>query len=417
MAAGDHFDELETRDPAAREAAQFAALRAQIVQLKAAAGGWADRLAEVDAEAVADRAALAGLPLTRKHELIELQKATPPFGGLNVVAPGMAGRVFTSPGPIFEMEARESDYGRMARGLFAAGFRTGELVHNCFAYHLTPGGWIMDWGARALGCAVVPAGVGNTEQQVQAIAHLKPAGWCGTPDYLKVLLDKAAELGLDCGSISKAMVSGGALFPSLRQEYAERGVAVLQCYATAELGLVAYETAGPDGPHPGMVVDEGVIVEIVRPGTADPVPEGEVGEVVVTTFNPAYPMIRLATGDLSAVLPEPSPCGRTNMRIKGWMGRADQTTKIKGMFVHPEQVAATVARHPQVAKARLVVDRKGEADRMTLRCEVTSSYEGLQDALAETLQSVCKLKGEVELLHPGELPNDGKVIEDARSYE
>ncbi len=421
MAAGDYFDTLETRAPEERVAAQFAALRGQVAQLKAAGGGWAERLGEVSPDDLDGPEDLAKLPLTRKHDLIALQKAAPPFGGLNAAAPGKAGRIFTSPGPIFELEARESDYGRMARALFAAGVRPGEVLHNCFAYHLTPGGWIMDWGARALGCAVVPAGIGNTEQQAAAIAHLRPSAWSGTPDYLKVILDKAAELGLDCGSIRTALVSGGALFPSLRQEYAERGIGVQQCYATAELGLVAYEThgqaGGPGDVNPGMVLDEGVILEIVRPGTADPVRPGEVGEVVVTNFNSAYPMIRLATGDLSAMLEGQSPCGRTNGRIKGWMGRADQTTKIKGMFVHPEQVAAVVARHPQVAKARLVVERKGEADRMRLVCETTSSYEGLADKLGETLQAVCKMKGEVQLVHPGELPNDGKVIEDARSYE
>ena len=417
MTANRHFDALETRAPEARSAAQLEALRAQVARLKASASGWAERLCEVEPSALTDLAGLSRLPVTRKHDLIALQKATPPFGGLNAAAPGEAGRVFVSPGPIFEMEARDSDYGRVARAFFAAGFRAGDLVHNCFAYHLTPGGWIMDWGARALGCAVVPAGIGNTEQQVEAIAHLRPQAWAGTPDYLKVLLDKGAELHLDLSSIAKAMVSGGALFPSLRLEYAERGVAVRQCYATAELGLVAYETDGPEGLCEGMVVDEGVILEIVRPGTGDPVAEGEVGEVVVTSFNPVYPMLRLATGDLSAVLPGQSSCGRTNLRIKGWMGRADQTAKIKGMFVHPEQVAAVVARHPQVAKARLVVDRHGEADRMTLVCEVTTSYEGLPEKLGETLQSVCKLRGEVSLVHPGELPNDGKVIEDARSYD
>ncbi len=417
MATDEHFDSLETRNDEQRETALFEALREQVARLKRSAGGWAERLAEIEPAALTGRTSLAALPVTRKHDLIALQKAAPPFGGLNAAAPGEAGRLFTSPGPIFEMEARESDYGRMARALFAAGLRPGEVVHNCFAYHLTPGGWILDWGARALGCAVVPAGVGNTEQQVQAIAHLRPQGWAGTPDYLKVLLDAGAELGLDLGSITKALVSGGALFPSLRADYAARGVRVQQCYATAELGLVAYETAGPDGPHEGMVVDEGVIVEIVRPGTGDPVPDGEVGEVVVTNFNPAYPMLRLATGDLSAVLPGASPCGRTNQRIRGWMGRADQTTKIKGMFVHPEQVAAVIERHPQVARGRLVVERRGESDHMRLLCEVSTSYEGLAERLVESLQAVCKLKGEVALVHPGELPNDGKVIEDARSYE
>lgn len=408
-----YFDSLETRDPGAREAAQMEALRAQIRHAKAAAPAYGELLAQVDAEALTDRVALAGLPVTRKSDLIARQQSAPPLGGLNAIATGSAGRLFSSPGPIFEIEGRESDYARTARALFAAGFRPGEIVHNCFAYHLTPGGWIMDAGARALGCAVIPAGVGNSEQQAQTIAQLRPQGYCGTPDFLKVLLDKGAELGLDLGSLKKALVSGGALFPSLRAEYAERGVAVLQCYATAELGLIAYETEAMEG----MVVDEGVILEIVRPGTGDPVPDGEVGEVVVTTFNPVYPLIRFATGDLSAVMPGASPCGRTNRRIKGWMGRADQSTKVKGMFVRPEQIAAVVARHPQVIRARMVVARKGESDTMRLRCEVESSHEHLAEKIAETLQALCKVKGEVELLHRGELPNDGMVIEDARSYD
>ncbi len=414
---GDHFDDLETRDPEAREAALMAALPERIAHAKEAAPAFARILKDVDAAAITNRAALSQLPVTRKSELMAGQSEAPPLGGFAAVAPGMAARLFASPGPAFELETARPDYWRSARALFAAGFRKGEVVHNCFSYHLSPGGWILDAGLRALGCAVVPGGTGNSEAQAQAIAHIRPAGYTGTPDFLKVVLDKGAELGLDCSSITKAAVSGGALFPSLRQEYQARGVAVPQSYATADLGVIAYESAADQG----MIVDEHLIVEIVRPGTDDPVPEGEVGEVVVTTFNPDYPLIRFATGDLSAFLPGSSPCGRTNQRLKGWMGRADQTTKVKGMFVHPGQVAQVVKRHPEVVRARLVVARDGEADVMTLRCELAegagAGNEALAGAIAETLQAVCKLKGQVALEAPGSLPNDGKVIEDARDYE
>jgi phenylacetate-CoA ligase len=409
----DHFDELETRDPAAREAALMAALPGQIAHAKATAPAVAKILNDVDPAAVTGRAALAALPVTRKSDLIAGQSEAPPLGGFAAVAPGAAARLFASPGPIFELETSRPDYWRTARALYAAGFRAGDVVHNCFSYHLSPGGWMLDAGLRALGCAVVPGGVGNSEAQAQAIAHIRPVGYAGTPDFLKVLLDAGAELGLDCTSITKGAVSGGALFPSLRQEYQARGVAVLQCYATADLGLIAYES----GPDQGMIVDEQLIVEIVRPGTGDPVSEGEVGEVVVTTLNPDSPLIRFATGDLSAALPGQSPCGRTNSRLKGWMGRADQTTKVKGMFVHPGQIAEVVKRHPEVAKARLVVARAGETDAMTLRCEVAGGGDdALAGAIAATLQAVCKLKGAVALEAPGALPNDGKVIEDARDY-
>ncbi|MEX2630270.1 MAG: AMP-binding protein [Tistlia sp.] len=411
-AAGEHFDDLETRAPEVREAELLERLRGQLARAKATEG-YRERLSGLEPGDLRNRADLARLPVTRKAELIRLQGERPPFGGFNAVAPGAAGRIFVSPGPIYELEGRESDYGRVARALFAAGFRAGEVVHNCFAYHLTPGGWIMDAGARALGCAVVPAGVGNSEQQVEAIAHLRPDGYAGTPDFLKVLLDKAAELGRDCGSLRKALVSGGALFPSLRAEYAERGVAVRQCYATAELGLVAYESEAMEG----QIVDEGCLLEIVRPGTGEPVAEGEVGEVVVTTFNEAYPLIRLATGDLSAILPGTSPCGRTNLRIKGWLGRADQTAKVKGQFVHPEQIAETVRRFPAVVKARLVVERAGEQDRMTLQVETSGAEPALGAQLADALQAATRLKGDVELLAPGSLPNDGKVVDDRRKYD
>jgi phenylacetate-CoA ligase len=409
----DHFDELETRDPAAREAALMAALPGQIAHAKATAPAVARILEDVDPAAVTGRAALAALPVTRKSDLIAGQSEAPPLGGFAAVAPGAAARLFASPGPIYELETSRPDYWRTARALYAAGFRAGDVVHNCFSYHLSPGGWMLDAGLRALGCAVVPGGVGNSEAQAQAIAHIRPVGYAGTPDFLKVLLDAGAKLGLDCTSITKGAVSGGALFPSLRQEYRTRGVAVLQCYATADLGLIAYES----GPDQGMIVDEQLIVEIVRPGTGDPVSEGEVGEVVVTTLNPDSPLIRFATGDLSAALPGQSPCGRTNSRLKGWMGRADQTTKVKGMFVHPGQIAEVVKRHPEVAKARLVVARAGENDAMTLRCEVAGGGDdALAGAIAATLQAVCKLKGAVALEAPGALPNDGKVIEDARDY-
>ena len=408
----DYFDELETRSPEVREAALLAALAGQLAHAKAAAPAYAKILAEVDPAAVTDRAALASLPVTRKTDLMALQAASPPFGGLAAQS-AAATRLFASPGPIYEFETARPGFWRLERALFAAGFRAGDIVHNCFAYHLTPGGWMMDGALRSLGCSVVPGGVGNTEQQVQAIAHLRPGGYSGTPDFLKVLLDKGAELGLDCSSITRALVSGGALFPALRQAYAERGVAVLQCYATADLGLIAYESEAREG----MILDEGIIVEILRPGTGDPLPEGEVGEVVVTTLNPDYPLIRFATGDLSALLPGHSPCGRTAPRIKGWMGRADQATKVKGMFVQPAQVAAVLKRHGEIARARLVVTRAGDSDVMTLRCEVKNDGEGLANAIAASLQDACKLKGAVELVAQGSLPNDGKVIDDQRSYD
>jgi phenylacetate-CoA ligase len=420
MTSGDHFDDLETRGPATRETALMAALPGQVAHAQATAPALAEILAGVDPLAVTDRAALADLPVTTKADLMARQAAVPPFGGLAAVGIGDLQRLFASPGPIYEFETARADYWRGARALHAAGFRAGEVVHNSFSYHLTPGGWMLDSALRALGCVVVPAGVGNTEAQVQAIAQFRPAGYTGTPDFLKVLLDAGAEQGADCSSITKALVSGGALFPSLREEYRGRGVAVLQCYATADLGVIAYESGAYESTaDQGMILDEHLIVEIVRPGTGDPLPEGEVGEVVVTTLNPDYPLIRFATGDLSAMLPGQSPCGRTNGRLKGWLGRADQTTKIKGMFVHPGQIAQVVKRHPEVVRARLVVGRDGEADTMTLRCEVAggeAARETLAGAIAESLQAFCKLKGEVVLEDPGTLPNDGKVIDDTRDY-
>jgi phenylacetate-CoA ligase len=407
------FDAAETRSPKEREAAQEQALLRQLVHAKEKSLFYAEGLRHIDPDDLSGLHDLRLLPVTRKSELIESQATTPPFGGLATVEAGDAQRLFTSPGPIYEFDMARQDYWRSARALFAAGFRAGEIVHNAFSYHLTPGGWILDDGARALGCTVIPAGTGNTEQQVAAIAHYRPQGFTGTPDYLKVLLDKAEELGHSAGSITKALVSGGALFPSLRQAYRDRGVSVLQCYVTADLGLVAYESNAIEG----MIIDEGVLLEIVRPGTGDPVPDGEVGEVVVTSLNPDYPLIRFATGDLSAIMPGISPCGRTNRRIKGWMGRADQTTKVKVMFVHPGQIADVLKRHPEITKARLVVTRDGESDSMTLRCEAAAGGDPLVGALIESLKDCCKLRGDVELVEPGSLPNDGKVIDDRRDYE
>ena len=408
----DYYDDLETRSADAREAALMAALPAQIGHAKAKAPGYAEILAEVDPAAVISRAALAQLPVTRKSDLLRRQSPASPFGGLATLPVTAAARLFASPGPIYEFETARQGFWRLERALFAAGFRAGDIVHNCFAYHLTPGGWMMDGAARSLGCAVIAGGIGNSEQQVQAIAHFRPTGYTGTPDFLKVLLDKAVELGADCSSITRALVSGGALFPALRQGYAERGVAVLQCYATADLGLIAYESEAREG----MILDEEIIVEILRPGTGDPLPEGEVGEVAVTTLNPDYPLIRFATGDLSALMPGSSPCGRTGPRIRGWLGRADQTTKVKGMFVQPAQVAAVLKRHGEIARARLVVTREGDSDVMTLKCEVAGGGAGLTAAVADSLQAICKLKGAVELVALGSLPNDGKMIDDQRSY-
>ena len=405
----EHYDGLETRDPAQRDKEQFARL-GEILTAALKAPGWAKQLKGVDASGVTSREALAKLPVLRKSDLLALQKENPPFGGFNVTPPGKARRIMMSPGPIFELEGDGADFAGFARALFAAGFRAGDIVHNSFAYHLTPGGWMVEAGAQALGCAVFPGGIGNTEQQIEAIAHLKPSGYIGTPDFLKILLDTAQKSGKDVSSIKRGVVSGAALPATLRQELASRGVEVLQCYAVAETGVIGYETPAREG----LVINETLLVEIVRPGTGDPVPDGDVGEVVVTTFSPDYPMIRLATGDLSAVMSGRSPCGRTNMRIKGWMGRADQTTKVKGMFVHPGQVAEVARRHPELRRVRLVVARENEQDAMTLHAETEAQAKDLADAVAATLQSVTKLKGAVKLVTPGSLPNDGKMIADER---
>jgi len=405
----EHYDALETREPAIREAELFSRLP-DVLRKAMAAPAYAERLRGVDPAAITSRAALARLPLLRKSDLPDLHKAAPPFGGLVAGRPGSFGRLFTSPGPIFEPEPVHADPWRGARALFAAGFRPGDVVLNTFSYHLTPGGFIFDASARALGCAVIPAGPGNTDAQFELIEAYRPVGYSGTPDFLKILLDAAEKTGRDVTSIKRALVSGAAFPKSLQQEIASRGVQALQAFGTADLGIIAFETAAGDG----MVVNEDLILEIVRPGTGDPVAEGEVGEIVVTSLDPHHPWIRLAVGDLTAALPGQSPCGRSNMRIKGWMGRADQTTKVKGMFVRPEQIAELGKRHPELGRLRLVVTRTAEADAMTLMCECSSPGEALRSEVAATLRALTKLQGAVELTAPGQLPNDGKVISDER---
>ncbi|MGR3802612.1 phenylacetate--CoA ligase family protein [Marinibacterium profundimaris] len=403
-----HFDALETRNADQRAADLARDLPAQVARARALPG-YAETLKEVDAAGVTDTDALARLPVLRKADLGRAQGAHAPLGGFTTKPAAGFAHVFQSPGPIYEPGGVEHDWWRMGRFLHAAGLGKGDIVQNCFGYHLTPAGMIFESGARAVGAAVLPAGTGQTELQVTAARDIGTTAYAGTPDYLKVILDKADEMGARL-AITRAVVGGGALFPSLRQEYADRGIACLQCYATADLGNIAYESPAMEG----MIVDEGVIVEIVTPGTGIPVPPGEVGEVVVTTLNPDYPLIRFATGDLSAVLPGESPCGRTNMRIKGWMGRADQTTKIKGMFVRPEQVAALVDRHAEIVKARVVASREGEMDAMTVRIEASG---GDADAFSRSVAELLKLKGAVEIVSPGSLPKDGLVIEDQRSYD
>jgi phenylacetate-CoA ligase len=409
----EYYDSLETQDQKAREQNMREALPVHIAHAKERAPYYAQLLADIDPESIDSCEALSTLPVTRKSDLQELQQNNMPFGGIATIEPGRATRIYQSPGPIYELEARRADYWRMARALFAAGFRAGDLVHNTFSYHFTPAGSMFETGARALGCAVFPAGIGQTELQVKAIADLKPNGYVGTPSFLKILLDKAGEMKLNASSLKHALVGAEALPPSLREEFRQQGLNVLQCYGTADLGLVAYESEALEG----MIADEGVIIEIVRPGTGDPVPEGEVGEVLVTTFNPEYPLIRFATGDLSAVLPGPSPCGRTHLRIKGWMGRADQTTKVRGMFVRPSQVAEVLQRHPEVKKARLLIDSQDHQDIMTLKCEVEQPPQGLAEALVDSIREVCKLRGAVVFVDVDSLPNDGKVIDDIRTYE
>ena len=411
------YDSLEQREPAVREAALLQALPAQIAHAQTAASAWATILQGVKASDINSRAALAALPVTRKYELLErqqAQRANDVFGGFSALRFGKTmPRVFASPGPIYEPEGVGKDYWRMARALYAAGFRAGELIHNCFSYHFTPAGSMMESGAHALGCSVFPGGTGQTEQQLQAMLELRPSGYSGTPSFLKILIEKAAESQTPLPFLSKALVSGEAFPPSLRDWLAERGMTAYQCYATADIGLIAYETSAREG----LVLDEGVIVEIVRPGTGDPVAEGEVGELVVTTLNPDYPLIRFGTGDLTAVLPGQCPTGRTNQRIKGWMGRADQTTKVRGMFVHPGQVDQVVKRFPEVLKARLVVSGEMANDQLHLHVETSQATEALQAAVAQAVRDITKLRAEVVFTTPGSLANDGKVIEDARSYK
>ncbi len=414
----DHFDALEAREPGLRERSQLAALPAQIAYAKTRAPAYAKLLDGIDPAEIRTRAALARLPVVRKSELVELQKADRPFGGFASVGWGDAALVFASPGPIYEPEGRDADYWRLARALHAAGFRAGELVHNCFSYHLTPGGAMLENGARALGCTVFRGGTGQTEQQVEAMVDLRPDGYVGTPSFLKIILEKMDERQLTIPSLRKTLLSGEAVPQSIRDALRARGIGAHQVYATADVGSIAYESEA----HEGLIVDEGVLVEIVRPGTGDPVAAGEVGEVVVTLLaNRAYPLIRFGTGDLSAVVPaslsSASPCGRTNMCIKGWLGRADQTTKVKGMFVHPSQVAAIVLRHPEIAKARLVVDNPQGTDTMTLHVEMPGVDSSVEDAIVASIREVTKLRGEVKVRAPGELANDGKVIEDVRRYD
>lgn len=413
----EHYDALETRAAAAREAAMLAALPGHIAHAQQHAPAFAAILQGVDAATITSRAALAQLPVTRKYELLAQQQAQrphTPFGGFNTHGFGAhMPRVFASPGPIYEPEGQRADYWRMARAIYAAGFRPGELIHNCFSYHFVPAGSMMESGAHAVGCTVFPGGTGQTEQQVQAMAELQPAGYIGTPSFLKLIVEKAQALHTPLPSVRKALVSGEAFPPSLRDWFQAQGITAYQCYATADLGLIAYETSAREG----LVVDEGVLVEIVRPGTGEPVPEGEVGELVITSFNPDYPLIRFGTGDLSAVLPGTCPTGRTNLRIKGWMGRADQTTKVRGMFVHPGQIAAVIARFPQAHKARLIVSGQMASDSMTLQVESNETSPGLAQLLSDAVRDITKLRASIELVAIGSLPNDGKVIEDQRSYD
>ena len=417
----ERFDALELRDPGEREAALMKALPAQVAAAQATAA-FAEILGDVDAAAIGSRRALAQLPVTRKHELLERQKARrahDPFGGFSAIgwrgqgAARPARRVFQSPGPIYEPEGAGADYWRMGRALFAAGFRAGDLVHNSFSYHLTPAGSMLESGASAIGCTVFPGGVGNTELQLQALAELRADAYAGTPSFLRILLEKADADGVALPALRKASVGGEAFPAALRDQLRARGIEAYQSYGTADLGLIAYETEAREG----LVLDEGVIVEIVRPGSGEPVADGEVGEVVVTTLNPDYPLLRFGTGDLSAVLPGPCPTGRTNARIKGWMGRADQTAKVRGMFVHASQVAELLKRHPELSRARLVVEGEMANDRMTLHAEAATRAEGLAAAVAASVRDLTKLRCEVRLAEPGTLPNDGKLIEDLRRID
>jgi len=410
---GEFYDKLETREPEERQQALLQAIRSQVTHAKTNTIAYKELLAGIDAEDLIDAESYSRLPLTRKSELIELQNNDRPFGGLTAAGLSPHSHIYASPGPIYEPGFAVADYWRLARSLFATGFRAGDLVHNSFSYHLTPAGMMLEGGALELGCVVIPAGVGQTELQVQTIADLRPQAYVGTPSFLKIILEKADELKLDASSISKALVSGEALPAPLRDGFNERGIRVQQCYATADLGLIAYESSALEG----LIIDEGVYLEIVRPGSGDLVEDGEVGEVLVTNLNQEYPLIRFATGDLSAIMSGISPCGRTNRRIKGWMGRADQTAKVRGMFIHPEQVDKVIKRHPEISRARLIIDWIDQADTITLQCETTNEDESLVSAVVESIREICKLRGDVELLAAGSLPNDGKVIDDIREYD
>ena len=409
----EFYDNLETRSADERSAAQFAAIREQIVHVQINTPAYARSLQDIDASKITNAESFSALPLTRKSELIELQQSQRPFGGYTANNTALYSHVFASPGPIYEPGFAVTDFWRFARALYASGFRPGDLVHNCFSYHFTPAGQMFDSAALALGCAVIPAGVGQTELQVQTIVDLGPNAYAGTPSFLKIILERADELGTDVSSINKAMVSGEALPPPLRAGFVERGIRVQQCYGTADLGLIAYESSAQEG----LIIDEGIYLEIVRPGTGELVDEGEVGEVVVTNLGRKYPLIRFATGDLSAYLPAASPCGRTNQRIKGWMGRADQTAKVRGMFIHPEQVDRVIKRHAEISRARLVIDWVEQSDQITLQCESASTDASLTEAITDSIRSICKLRGEVEIVAVGSLPKDGKVIDDIRQYE
>jgi phenylacetate-CoA ligase len=411
--ADEFYDDLEVRDPQRRETDLMAALSAQIAHAKAKSSHYAVAFADLDPAGISSRAALAAMPTTRKSDLAALQKKNPPLGGINTVPLSELSHIFASPGGLYEPDADRKDYWRYARALWAAGVRRGNIVHNTFSYHLTPAGMLVENGCRAIGCPVVPGGVGNTEIQIQLMADLKPDFFIGTPSFLRILLTKAKELGHDLSNLKNGLVGAEALPPSLRQELSDLGVSVLQGYGTADLGSVAYESKAVDG----MIIDEGVIVEIVEPQGTKPVAEGEVGEVVVTTLNPTYPLVRFATGDLSAVLPGISPCGRTNMRIRGWMGRADQSTKFKGMFVHPSAIMQIAARHPEIIKARMVISSENNNDAMTLKFAAPGADRSLVTAVEASIQTVLKLRGGAELVEAEGLPDDGLAIEDIRSYE
>jgi phenylacetate-CoA ligase len=398
------YDDLETRSADARAASLAECLPALLMHALTLPGN--ATLTDFDLTNITSAESLVRLPVLRKSELGAAQKLRPPFGGFS--GPDFE-YAFQSPGPLYEPGRTSHDWWRFGRFLHATGIGVGDIVQNCFSYHLTPAGTMFENGARAVGAAVLPAGTGQTELQAQAAHDVGVTGYAGTPDYLKVILEKADEMGLTL-AISKAAVGGGALFPSLRQWYLDRGIACRQCYATADLGNVAYESTAMEG----LILDEGVLVEIVTPGTGNPVPFGEVGEVLVTTLNPDYPLIRFATGDLSAFMEGSSPCGRSNLRIKGWMGRADQTTKIKGMFIRPEQVAVFVAKHPEVTRARVIASRAAESDVMVVKIE---GDVGRADVYAASIAETLKLRAQIEVVAIGTLPKDGVIIEDQRTYD